>query len=199
MDWLHTLSLGAFQEFLAFLFAHMMYVDNVWRVAGPPETILRVSVKRLEAELFSWYATEERAGRIHTRVQFLAAGMFGTTAAPKYKLHGAETNGVLTFSLALLNKYADQLSNRRRLVRLGEGLARTLSLIRTHKYLYPPSAIQDGRRLCCACGRRTSARARSYFRAAARAQMRARESTTRAGEATSVCVVRESRLLCACK
>ena len=114
VDWLHTLSLGVFQEFLAFLFAHMMYVDNVWRVAGPPETILRVSVKRLEAELFSWYATEERAGRIHTRVQCLAAGMFGSRAAPKCKLHGAETNGVLTFSLALLNKYADQLSNRRR-------------------------------------------------------------------------------------
>ena len=98
ISWLHTLSLGCFKLVLARIFWDMIGI-NAWGVpAGPEEAVLEASLTRMQGELFAWYGAEQRAGRMHSRVQRLPAGLFGTSHNPSFGFHGAETNGLLLFS-----------------------------------------------------------------------------------------------------
>ena len=56
----------------------------------------------LRSELFGWYDAEESHGIPHTRVQAFVVPMLGHRERPNLGLHGAETNGFLSFACAHL-------------------------------------------------------------------------------------------------
>jgi hypothetical protein len=102
IDWLHSLSLGVFQEALAMFYHNVVFEHNVFGLNGPASTMLIVAVSRISAMLFPWYGDEAKRGVVHSRVQNLDPHLFGTAKEPKFDFHGAETNGLLDFSLYLL-------------------------------------------------------------------------------------------------
>ena len=67
----------------------------------------------LRAMLKSWYSSEQRESRNHTRVESFQLGMLGKPEAPSCDLHGAETLGVLRFVDAiLLPEYGHNLAEK---------------------------------------------------------------------------------------
>lgn len=108
VDWMHTLSLGIFQDFLASLIQALIAV-NAWGVSGGVVVRRQLSVQNLERELVEFYHSPAGVGV--TRVQRLDPQMFGDGASPTCKLHAAETNGLLKFSLRLIQHRGVGLSN----------------------------------------------------------------------------------------
>ena len=100
IDWLHCLSLGCVQHFLAY-FYWAMFGANAWSVT---DARVPLSISALREELFTWYANESRAGRQHMRVQQITLTKFGSSTRPDFRFHGAETNGLLEFSLHLVGQ-----------------------------------------------------------------------------------------------
>ena len=98
VDWLHTLSLGIFQDLLGLLVWALMEA-NVWRVGGARDARLQLSVNRLDNELFRFYREQAQQGIQHSRAQRLEPQMCGSADAPRCGLHGGETNCFLAFSL----------------------------------------------------------------------------------------------------
>jgi hypothetical protein len=143
IDSLHALSLGVFQNFLASLVAAMVWVDNCWGIRGGAAARMAGSVGRMSQELFVWYGVEARMGRNHTRVQTLTAKMFGKEGKPKAKLHGAETNGVLEFSVSLIARHSGRLTDHERWRTAAVDLVRLKNLLKEHTGRWPAPAIQD--------------------------------------------------------
>jgi hypothetical protein len=81
VDWLHTLSLGVFQFFLAVLLWRFLLL-NPWKLDGPPASWPERGLNHFRSLLFLWYNREEQLGRNHTRVQNLTSGMIGTAEKP---------------------------------------------------------------------------------------------------------------------
>jgi hypothetical protein len=108
VDWLHTLSLGVFQTWLASVVWALLDA-NAWNIVGPAAARFELGVGRLREDLFAWYTAEAKEGRRHTRVQKLLPSMFGDTSKHSCSLHGAETNSFLAFSEVLLVRYGAKL------------------------------------------------------------------------------------------
>ena len=104
VDWLHTLSLGIFQDFVGSL-VWALVEANVWRVGVARDARLQLSVNRLENELFRFYREQAQQGIQHSRVQGLEPQMSGSADAPRCGLHVGETHGFLDFSLELIGRY----------------------------------------------------------------------------------------------
>ncbi len=143
IDSLHALSLGVFQNFVAPLVAAMVWVDNCWGIRGGAAARMAGSVGRMSQELFVWYGVEARMGRNHTRVQTLTAKMFGKEGKPKAKLHGAETNGLLEFSVSLIARHSGRLTDHERWRTAAVDLVRLKNLLKEHTGRWPAPAIQD--------------------------------------------------------
>ena len=139
VDWLHAMSLGIFQDYLGFLFAWLFYEHGLYATRGTRPQRLGVSVQRLEQALFVWYAKEQQAGRYHTRVQRLKAGMFGTYEMPTCTLHGSETNAVLLFAKDLLVEAGIEGP----WLQAAQALAHLYLLIKRHPHRMPANDIQD--------------------------------------------------------
>jgi hypothetical protein len=101
IDWLHTLSLGIFQDYGAALMGRL-FDANVWKCPGNIDARIKLSVGHIENDLFAFYAAEAKAGRNHSRVQRLDYGMFVKGGAYSLSLHGSETNGFLCFAVSQL-------------------------------------------------------------------------------------------------
>ena len=143
VDWLHTLSLGIFQDFCGELVNTLIRLD-AFPSAGSTEEARRLSaVAALQAQLFAFYAAEVKAGRTHTQVQRLDASMFGTDLLPACKLHGGETNGFLHFCEILIQKYRVLLSTPDLWLRLNYSLLRIYRLC--HKPVFGARDHQDDR------------------------------------------------------
>jgi hypothetical protein len=143
IDPLHCLSLGVFQSFIAALVAELIWKSNVWRLPGNADENRLAGTRRLSGELFAWYAAEAKAGRHHTRVQCLDPGMFGTEKKPKCKLHGAETNGVLEFSVELIRRHGPVMRQSDRWGACAKGLVLIKNMIKEYTGAWPPSKVQD--------------------------------------------------------
>ena len=140
IDWLHTLSLGVFQAWLAELFWDLL-LANTWGIQGPVSTQCSSGVECLRKELFDWYKAEASADRMHTKVQKLTLSMLGSNDGRKCALHGAETNGVLAFSSALLARHGPVLGHRRMAhVQSCGALQRIIASIRAHELVMPVAA-----------------------------------------------------------
>jgi hypothetical protein len=111
IDWLHALSLGVFQHYLAHLVWDLV-LANAWSMAGPMVHRMELSVVSLRAELWIWYGEEAKQGRHWTRVQGISTKMMGTAEDKQCKLHGSETNGVLVFADSLLERCQHLLGDR---------------------------------------------------------------------------------------
>jgi len=104
---------------------------NVFHVSGTTEdALLDASLLHMQSDLFEWYASEHAAGRRHSRVQRLPAGLFGTHNSPAFGFHGAETNGMLLYFGTLLDKYGHLLPEPDRLRRLWSTAVELYKLIR---------------------------------------------------------------------
>ena len=68
LDWLHNLSLGIFQCFIASLIATLIGLD-AWKIPGTEDVRRCVSICRLQNGLFQFYAKEARSGNKHSEVQ----------------------------------------------------------------------------------------------------------------------------------
>ena len=111
VDWLHSLSLGPMNKFLA-RFCMQLFTLNCWR-AGPAvsssqERLHTHGVQCLKADLFAWYADEQRRGILHTRVQNLTDTMFTEN---HINFHGSECNHFLKFCLCLWDRYHELIPN----------------------------------------------------------------------------------------
>lgn len=83
---------------------------NVYDIQGNIDARKELTVSNCRAELFRWYAEQEQAGTLRTRVQALTVGMLHSRGRPELMLHGAETNGFLRFtSTALLPRHGHRL------------------------------------------------------------------------------------------
>jgi hypothetical protein len=84
---------------------------------GIPRAVVSVhfklSIARIENELFTWYKNEQTAGRMHSQVQRLEPAMFRSYGIPACKLHGGETTGFLACAPVLIAKYGGNLANQR--------------------------------------------------------------------------------------
>ena len=143
LDTLHSLSLGVFQDFLGFLLRAMIHDFNVWEVGGAAELRCSISAARLQAELFEWYRTESKAGRNHSRVQNFAATMLGNYQKPTRSLHGAETNGMLEFSVHLIARHASRFPGHQAWSAAALTLVRLKNIVKEFPHRPPPSAIQE--------------------------------------------------------
>ena len=141
IDGLHCCSLGVHQHYLGFLLWQLVAV-NAWRVEGPMDVRLQQSIDLCREDLFAWYASEELEGRRHTKVQNFTKSMIGPQHAPILKLHGAETNGFLRFSLVLIAKFQVVLPNLRDHELAAKALVDCLDLIRKYPHRFPPAANQ---------------------------------------------------------
>lgn len=112
VDWMHTMSLGVFGDFVAKLLQQLV-ANNAWAVQGSPDVRRQLSFQRLEHELFQWYKAEAARGVFHSRVQRLEPSMMGKPDAPACNLHAGETNGFVAFSEVLVQRYGHVLADRR--------------------------------------------------------------------------------------
>jgi hypothetical protein len=145
IDWLHTMSLGIFQEFVGGLVQALIAV-NAWGI--PPTTgdvQKRLSMSRLQSGLFSFYAEQARNGIVHTAVQRLDETMFGTRAEPKCKLHGAETNGMLAYCEVLIHEFRAVLQLASTWKRVCKSLLRMKALCDMEASMFKAVHVQEPR------------------------------------------------------
>ena len=100
-----------FQDFIGALVQALLF-QNVWQVQGPKDVRGKISIHKMERHLFDFYKSEASKGVRYSQVQRLEPQMFGDDQAPACKLHAAETNGMLAFSVALIDMFGNHLSNR---------------------------------------------------------------------------------------
>ena len=86
---------------------NMFDVDELQRSVH--HVFVESCVLRLREKLFAWYRTEAIAGRNHTRVQNLTAGMVGLSQDHQLGSHGSETNGLLFFTNSLLAEFSGRI------------------------------------------------------------------------------------------
>ena len=142
IDWLHALSMGVFQFFLAELVWDLI-VANVWNESGPLSSVVELSAARLRSDLHQFYQSELKRGRNYTQVGRLYATMLGSSDDRKLKLFGAETNGFLHFAPRLLSLYGHRLGARETWYRIGvERLLSILAAIKQYPRVFPPAAVQ---------------------------------------------------------
>ncbi len=149
IDSLHTLSLGVYQSFLAKLVSFLIWICNAWDFRCDGVARLGLRIDALRGDLFAWYTDESAAGRHHTRVQALEATIFGTADRPRCKLHGAETNGFLEFSVSLIRRYEGRLPDHEVWYRAATRLVSIKNMIKEYTTRWAPSAVQVGRSMCC--------------------------------------------------
>ena len=111
-DWLHSLSLGVYKRIINVAW-HRFFEMNMFDVDELQRSVHHVFVEscvlRLREKLFAWYRTEAIAGRNHTRVQNLTAGMVGLSQDHQLGSHGSETNGLLFFTNSLLAEFSGRI------------------------------------------------------------------------------------------
>ncbi len=143
VDWLHACSLGVYKVFLSFLW-HALFAANMFGLApSTAEALFAVNVGRVRELLFTWYAEEAEKGRDHTRCQNLTPEMVAGDALGTW---GAETNGLLLFSVSLMRRFGERLPAEQRR-HLGRGLASLVGvhiIISTHKTgMLPTGVVQE--------------------------------------------------------
>ena len=120
-----------------------LLLANVLKLKAKKADRIELGVFRIREMLFSWYDTEAEQGRNHTRVRKFVRQSLGTPKKRKLALYGAETNGLVSFAVELLDRYGPALGKR---ARYHKAACRTLNAIieaiRTYPTIFPPVAIE---------------------------------------------------------
>ena len=143
VDWLHCLSLGAFQYVLGNLWWGLLKA-NAFNLAHTGATLHGNGVAASKSRWWAWYKEETRQGRNHRRMEVLTLSMFGSSDAPQLHLHGAETNAALRCSCgALLPQFGKRLGGREAHYKVAtESCLAILELIRAHQQTMEPAIAQ---------------------------------------------------------
>jgi hypothetical protein len=142
IDSLHALSLGVYQVFLMSLFWEFIQ-GNVFGVFGPMSSRVDLTVARIREMLFSWYGSEERAGRQHPRVNQFSSSTLGSNTARAFRVHGAATNGLLYFARFMISRCGAALGLKLLDYRNGlDALIEIQESIKAHPRRYPPAALK---------------------------------------------------------
>ena len=144
LDWLHTLSLGIFQDFIG-AFVNTLIQLNVWHCPGNLEPCRRFSFCRFEADLRQFYRDERQLGVFHSQVQRLDPNLFGTSEKPLCMLHGGETNGFLAYCVKLVDKFEHQLASPQVWRRACKSLLRMRDLCTINTADWDPTAHTEER------------------------------------------------------
>lgn len=143
IDWLHALSLGVVGFFVQHVFHELLH-RNAFQVNGPASVQYEMGIRRLKAEVCVWYTAESRAGRHHNRLNMLTLGMLGSYTEQCFKLHGAETNGLLHFCFPLLARFGATLGDQLPLYeRAAGGLRRILELIKANPRKFSTNIVEE--------------------------------------------------------
>ena len=143
-DYLHCCCLGVYQDFLAWLIWLLIEL-NVYGISDgfPMEVRLKMSAEQLRVNLFAWYKQERSAGRARNQVQDFTATMLGTRTAPAFKLHGAETDDFILFAGVLIERFGNELGDRRETISACQSAFATIrQLTRDYKTVLPDPQVQ---------------------------------------------------------
>ena len=142
VDYLHTLSKGVFQTWLAFFYEHFFNVNAMGVPIGTWEGRREIAVQHMRARLFQWYDSEAAADppRVRTRVQNLEPSMFGAPGAPQCALHASETDHFVPFTRLIAHEYRDHLENADLWITCADALVDLLELISIIGYRNPSVA-----------------------------------------------------------
>ena len=145
LDWMHTLSLGVFQNWGAHCFHALVKVD-AWKTGAVDySTRLTLSIYRFSLVLQSWVREQnQQFGRNLTEAGNLKGDMFGTSTRPKFALKAGETNAFLEYVVSILPEHVPSLGDKGPLIlRSGRNLFELLRIIRAHPKRATASACQD--------------------------------------------------------
>ena len=86
---------------------------------------------------------ERSAGRARNQAQDFTATMLGTRTAPAFKLHGAETDDFILFAGALIERFGNELGDRRETISACQSAFATIrQLTRDYKTVLPDPQVQ---------------------------------------------------------
>lgn len=105
IDVMHTTISGPCQSW-GKLALWKLLTSGIWgSLESDSEGRLRVSIMTMRASLVSWYSAEARAGKVHTRIDFMTPKMIGTVQNPHLKLKAMEGYGFAQFLVYCLETY----------------------------------------------------------------------------------------------
>jgi len=139
-DFLHALSLGAFETFNAAC-TWKLFSANVFGVhESTAHAALVTNTVRLRADIFAFYTRETSAGREHCHIQDLTPGMLGSANDPRMALHAAEQNGYSFYLGHLLT--LKHIPNHAQWQQAQRAMATVILLYRKHPISFPPVDCQ---------------------------------------------------------
>ena len=140
-DFLHVLSLGAFETFNAACTWQLLNA-NIFDVhESSAHAVLVTNTLRLRADICAFYAREARAGVKHCQIQDLTPGMLGSRDNPKMALHAAEQNGY-SFYLRHLLALHTHIPNHDKWSHAQRAMETVITLYRKHPITFPPADCQ---------------------------------------------------------
>jgi hypothetical protein len=142
IDIMHTLFLAPIPIWCGIVL-WMLLKGNIWGAfESTNEERVKVSVLACRAALLMWYADEQRAGRFHTRVNYISRKMLGSEGSAT-KLKAMEAYGFLQFLLHMLSVHRQRFENADALIVAGEAVHKMVQLMKISPVRLPMSTTQD--------------------------------------------------------
>jgi len=142
VDVMHSLNLGVMQEFVAWVFQSVI-TQNAYGIMPSMSAAERthISVQRLLSDILRWYTSH--ADRDFTRISNLTLKMLGSKLKPRCKTKAAETEGLVFFSVWLLEQHAARLAFGKVLLDAGQRLTSLVIMLRSCPAMPAPTMVQD--------------------------------------------------------
>jgi len=142
IDIMHTLFLAPIPIWCGIVL-WMLLKGNIWGAfESTNEERVKVSVLACRAALLLWYADEQRAGRFHTRVNYISRKMLGSEGSAT-KLKAMEAYGFLQFLLHMLSVHRQRFENADALIVAGEAVHKMVQLMKISPMRLPMSTTKD--------------------------------------------------------
>ena len=127
-------------------------MSGIYGSAGTADENLAVAILSMRAALMSWYKARhaENPSECLTRVADFSAKTVGNASKQVLKTKGAETYGILMFSLFILNKYGARIGPQwQRLLKAGKCLADIVKIWQEHDWIIPKAKRAEMMKLYC--------------------------------------------------
>ena len=126
---LHTLLLGPMLSW-GKVALWLLLLSGVWgRLEASSEARLKIAILNTRTALMHWYGQEQRAGRIHTRIDYISTKMIGTITKPILKLKAMEGYGFSQFLVHCLGTY--NVDGGKEILLAGQLLVRLVETMKT--------------------------------------------------------------------
>ena len=142
LDWLHTLSSGVFQFWIAIAMLHMFDVD-FWKTSQTTIELLRnQSCMAISRDFAAWVRGENKKGRKLTEIGQVEWKMFGAPTKPECLLKAGESNAFMDVYFGLKDRWAELGDIGKPMCDAGVHLFGLLELIRTNPKRMAAASIQ---------------------------------------------------------